>query len=123
MKAWSIGRCRTARSDCRAASSTTLFFAKPEELVALASVVAKYGGFYASHVRNETDTVFDAWREAIDVGRKAHVPVEISHFKLASKPSGKAAEAVKLLETRSAKASSDGRLVPYQYWLRPSTCC
>ena len=94
------------------------FFAKPEELVALASVVAKYGGFYASHVRNETDTVFDAWREAIDVGRKAHVPVEISHFKLASKPVwGRAAEAVKLLED----AKREGIQVmadwyPYQYW-------
>lgn len=94
------------------------FFARPEELVALASVVAKYGGFYASHVRNETDKVFDAWREAIDVGRKAHVPVQISHFKLAAKSVwGRAAEAVRLLEeTKREGIQVMADWYPYPYW-------
>jgi len=94
------------------------FYAEPAELVALARVAAKYGGIYSSHVRDEENTVFDAWREAIDVGRKARLPVEISHMKLASKPVwGRAAEAVKLLDD----ARREGLTVmadwyPYTYW-------
>ncbi len=94
------------------------FYARPEELAALASVVAKYGGFYSSHVRDEENEVFAAWREAIDVGRKAGVTVEISHAKLASKPVwGKAREALAILED----ARREGIRVmadwyPYTYW-------
>jgi N-acyl-D-amino-acid deacylase len=94
------------------------FYAEPAELVALARIAAKYGGIYSSHVRDEENTVFDAWREAIDVGRKARLPVEISHMKLASKPVwGKAAEGVKLLDD----ARREGLTVmadwyPYTYW-------
>ena len=37
----------------------------------LARVVARYGGYYASHVRDEEDSVLSAWREVLDVGRAA----------------------------------------------------
>jgi N-acyl-D-amino-acid deacylase len=94
------------------------FYAEPAELVELAKVAARFGGFYSSHVRDEENVVFDAWREAIDVGRKARIPVEISHIKLASKPVwGKAAEGLRILEA----AKREGLTVmadwyPYTYW-------
>ncbi len=94
------------------------FYAKPEELVELAKVAAKHGGYYTSHVRDEENEVFAAWSEAIDVGRKAGLPVLISHAKLASKPVwGRAAEALKLVE----EANRSGVRVradwyPYTYW-------
>jgi N-acyl-D-amino-acid deacylase len=94
------------------------FYAKPEELVELATVAAKYGGYYTSHVRDEENEVFAAWAEAIDVGRKAGLPVLISHAKLASKPVwGRAPEALKLLDD----ANRSGVRVradwyPYTYW-------
>lgn len=94
------------------------FYAKPEELIELARAAAKHGGYYTSHVRDEENEVFAAWSEAIDVGRKAGLPVLISHAKLASKPVwGRAAEAVKLLED----ANRSGVRVradwyPYTYW-------
>jgi N-acyl-D-amino-acid deacylase len=94
------------------------FYSKPDELVALARVAARHGGFYSSHVRDEENGVFDAWREAIDVGRKAGLPVEISHIKLASKPVwGKSAEAVKILEDAKRQGLNvTADWYPYTYW-------
>lgn len=57
-------------------------FAPTEEVVALAKVVALNGGVYASHIRNEEDKVAEAVKEAIEIGRQAKLPVEISHFKV-----------------------------------------
>lgn len=54
-------------------------YSKTAELIELSKVVAKYGGFYASHVRSQNDGMFDAVREAIGIGEKACVPVQISH--------------------------------------------
>ena len=61
-------------------------YAKTAEVVNLAKVAARYGGVYASHIRNEGQEVAKAIEEAIQISREAHIPVEISHFKVASKP-------------------------------------
>lgn len=94
------------------------FYANTDELAALASVVAPYGGYYSSHVRDEENHVMDAWREAIDVGRKARVRVEIAHMKLASKPVwGKAAEALTILaDAKREGVQVMGDWYPYTYW-------
>jgi N-acyl-D-amino-acid deacylase len=60
-------------------------FAKTDEIVALARVAARYGGVYATHMRNEGDKVADAIRESIQIGEQAGLPVEISHFKISNK--------------------------------------
>lgn len=60
-------------------------YAKTDEVVALARVAKNYNGVYASHIRNEGDTVFEAIAEAINIGEQTGIPVEISHFKIASK--------------------------------------
>lgn len=64
-------------------------YAKAGEVVALAGVAARFNGIYVSHIRNEGNDeqggVFGAITEAIDVGRAAGIPVEISHFKVSSK--------------------------------------
>ena len=56
-------------------------FAPLEELVAVTSALAGTGLPYASHMRNEDDQLFSAVEEAINVGRLAGVPVQISHLK------------------------------------------
>ena len=61
-------------------------YAKTSEIVGLARRAAQYGGIYASHIRNEGQEVQRAIEEAIQIGREAGIPVEISHFKVASKP-------------------------------------
>ena len=53
-----------------------------EELVLLARSAAKYGGFYATHLRTEADGVLDALEEALTIGREAALPVEIWHLKV-----------------------------------------
>jgi len=58
-------------------------YSETDEVVALARVAAKEGGIYTSHMRNEFDLIIDAIEEAIDIGRRADLPVHISHFKVA----------------------------------------
>lgn len=60
-------------------------FARTEEVVGLAKSAAKFGGVYASHIRDEGTKVVDAINEAINIGEQANMPVEISHFKISSK--------------------------------------
>jgi len=60
-------------------------YAKTDELVALAAEAGKSGGTYATHMRNEADSVLEAIDEALRIGREAHVPVEIWHIKVAGK--------------------------------------
>jgi len=57
-------------------------FAPTDEVVTLAKIVANNGGVYASHIRNEEDKVADAVNEAIEIGRQAKIPVQVSHFKV-----------------------------------------
>jgi N-acyl-D-amino-acid deacylase len=61
-------------------------YSKTEELIGLAKVAAVHDGVYASHIRNEGDNVMEAIDEALNVGRQANMPVEISHFKVTYKP-------------------------------------
>jgi N-acyl-D-amino-acid deacylase len=60
-------------------------YATTEELIALATEAARYGGIYATHMRSEGDGVLDALDEAIRIGKTAHIPVEIWHLKAAGK--------------------------------------
>lgn len=60
-------------------------FAKTEEVSALARSAAKYKGVYASHIRNEENSAVDAVNEAINIGKEANIPVQISHFKIGGK--------------------------------------
>jgi dihydroorotase/N-acyl-D-amino-acid deacylase len=60
-------------------------YAKTEEIIALAAEASKFGGIYATHMRNESDTVLESIDEALRIGREAHIPVEIWHIKVAGK--------------------------------------
>jgi N-acyl-D-amino-acid deacylase len=94
------------------------FYATTDELVELASVIKPHGGFYSSHVRDEENEVLGAWAEAIEIGRRAGVPVEISHMKLASAPVwGQAAKGLGLVDAaRRAGQDVTGDWYPYPYW-------
>jgi N-acyl-D-aspartate/D-glutamate deacylase len=83
-------------------------YAKTEELIALAKVVARHGGFYASHIRDEGTGVLAALDEALTIGREAKLPVHISHLKANGRKTwGKAADEIALIE----KARKDGQKV------------
>ena len=60
-------------------------YAKTDELIALAAEAAKFGGIYATHMRSEANSVMDSIDESVRIGKEAHIPVEIWHFKVAGK--------------------------------------
>lgn len=61
-------------------------YSKTPEVIGLAKAASRYNGVYASHIRDEGDEVKEAIEEAINIGRQAAIPVEISHFKVTYKP-------------------------------------
>lgn len=86
------------------AIEATCGYAKTDELIELAKVVSYYGGIYATHVRGEGDTILDSVREAIEIGEKANVPVEIFHLKVAGKNNwGRMPEVVGLIDGARAR--------------------
>lgn len=60
-------------------------YAKTEEVIGLAKAAAKNNGVYSSHIRNEENSAVDAVNEAINIGKEAHIPVQVSHFKIGGK--------------------------------------
>ena len=53
-----------------------------EELIELAKVVARYGGIYTTHMRNEADGLLTAVEETIRIATEAKVRTNISHLKV-----------------------------------------
>jgi N-acyl-D-amino-acid deacylase len=83
-------------------------YAKTEEIIALAKVAAKHGGFYASHMRDEGVGVLSAVDEALRIGREAKLPVHISHLKASGRRAwGKSADEIAMIE----KARKAGQAV------------
>ena len=59
-------------------------YADTEEVIALARIVAKNGGIYDTHLRDESSFsigIIPAVEEAIEIGRQAKLPIHISHIK------------------------------------------
>jgi len=79
-------------------------FARTEELIELNRVVARYGGIYVSHIRNEGAGLLDAVREAIHIGEEAGTPVQVSHFKAAGRDNwGMTEQSLALVEEARAR--------------------
>jgi N-acyl-D-amino-acid deacylase len=53
-----------------------------DEILSLSKVAARFNGIYATHLRSEADQVMEAIEEALLIGRKANIPVHISHHKV-----------------------------------------
>jgi dihydroorotase/N-acyl-D-amino-acid deacylase len=93
-------------------------YAKTEELIALAAEAGKSGGIYATHMRNESDSVLESIDEALRIGREAHIPVEIWHIKVAGKNNwGRMPEVVaKVDSARAAGADVSADTYAYTAW-------
>ncbi len=79
-------------------------YSKTPEVVGLARAAAQHNGVYASHIRGEGTQVFDAISEAIQIGREAGVPVEISHFKVSNKKLwGQSSKTIAMVERARAE--------------------
>jgi N-acyl-D-amino-acid deacylase len=93
-------------------------YAKTEELIALASEAAQYGGIYATHMRSEGDGETAAIEEAVRIGREAHIPVEIWHLKAAGKTNwGKMPQIVAQIEAaRASGVDISANTYAYPAW-------
>jgi N-acyl-D-aspartate/D-glutamate deacylase len=61
-------------------------YAKTDELIEMAKVAGRYGGIYASHIRGEGKELIQSVQEAIIIGERGGLPVEIFHLKAAYQP-------------------------------------
>ena len=89
--------------------------ATTDDLVNLSKVVAKYGGLYSTHNRNEGLGVFDAVSEAITIGEKAGVRVDVIHLKIADQKNwGRMNELVAMIEAaRGRGVDVQANVYPY----------
>lgn len=93
-------------------------YAKTEEVIALAKVVAAHGGIYDTHMRDENSYsigLLGSIRETIRIGREAHLPVHISHIKaLGPEVWGQSSAAIKIIE-QAQRAGVDVTANQYPY--------
>ena len=87
-------------------------FASTEELIAVATVAGQYGGIYASHMRDEGRELLKAVDEAITIGERGGLPVEIFHLKAAFQPGWgtlmtKAGAAIEAARARGVDVAAD----------------
>ena len=78
-------------------------YAETEELVELCRVVAAHGGLYASHIRGERETMIEALMEAIEIGERAGVAVQVSHHPPKIGAWGKSAENLAMMDEAKTK--------------------
>jgi N-acyl-D-aspartate/D-glutamate deacylase len=89
--------------------------ATTDDIVELCKVVAKHKGIFSTHIRNEGTGVFDAIKEAIAIGERAGVPVDIIHIKIADqKYWGRMNEIIALIEAaRKRGVNIQSNVYPY----------
>ena len=77
-----------------------------DEVLELAKIVAPFDGIYATHMRNENDHLLEAVDEALEIGMKAGVAVQISHHKAAGKRNwGKVEESLAKVDAAVAEGA------------------
>ena len=90
-------------------------YTKTAEITRLAKVAAKYNGLYATHMRDEGDSVTQAIEEALSIGRGANIPVEISHFKVSGQQNwGRSSETLSMI-IAARKEGLDVTIDQYPY--------
>lgn len=79
-------------------------YSKTSEVAALVKVAAAYNGVYATHMRDEGDSVTQAITEALDIARTAKIPLEISHFKVSGQQNwGRSTETLGMVKAARAE--------------------
>ena len=114
---------REAMQDGAVGVSTSLEYppapyAGTEEIIALATEAARYGGIYATHMRSEGDAIMQSLDETFRIGREAHIPVEIWHLKVAGKENwGRMGEVVaKIDAARASGVDVSANTYAYTAW-------
>ncbi|HXW56622.1 MAG TPA: D-aminoacylase [Candidatus Cybelea sp.] len=93
-------------------------FASTDELVALAAESAKFGGIYATHMRNEGAGIMSALAEVVRIAREGNTPVEIFHLKTGGLRNwGRMSEVIKFVDgARSSGLDIEADTYAYTAW-------
>jgi N-acyl-D-amino-acid deacylase len=85
-------------------------------LVAMCEEASKFGGIYSTHMRTEGQGVFESVREAIEIGKRASVPVDVIHIKIADhKLWGQMPELIGLIANARAQGQEvEAHVYPYR---------
>jgi dihydroorotase/N-acyl-D-amino-acid deacylase len=88
-------------------------YSKTDEVVAIAQAAADSGGIYTSHLREEGLGLIESVAEAIEIGRRARIPVVLTHHKAVGKPTWGASARTLAMVDSARRAGVD--VVPDQY--------
>ena len=93
-------------------------YSNTEEVVAMATEAARAGGFYMTHIRDEGNKSFEALKEEIEIGKRAHIPIEHSHIKVSTVTVwGKAPEYIAIInDARNHGLDFLADCYPYEAW-------
>src|SRR2546430_2110594 len=93
-------------------------YSNTDEVVAMAAAAAKSGGFYMTHIRDEGNKSFEALKEEIEIGKRAHIPIEHSHIKVSTVAVwGKAPEYIAIInDARKHGVDFLADCYPYEAW-------
>lgn len=86
-----------------------------DEVVALSEVAAEYGGIYTSHLRDEGMELMAGVTEALEIGRRAGIPVVLTHHKVVGAPMWGASERTLALIDSARAAGTDVMADQYPY--------
>jgi N-acyl-D-aspartate/D-glutamate deacylase len=91
------------------------FYSNTDEVVALSQVAADSGGIYTSHLREEAVGLLDGVAEALEIGRRAHIPVVLTHHKVVGqKMWGKSVVTLAMVDS-ARRAGTDVMIDQYPY--------
>jgi N-acyl-D-amino-acid deacylase len=113
------GRLEQALADGAIGLSTGLWYAPAsaaptEEVIELAKALQSSGAIHTTHMRDEAEHVLDSLKETFTIGKKAKVPVVISHHKVSGKPNhGRTRETLALIDKARKTQSIGLDVYPY----------
>src|SRR6185436_19974245 len=91
------------------------FYSNTDEVVALSKVAADPGGIYTSHLREEGLGLIEGVAEALEIGRRAHIPIVLTHHKAIGRMMwGKSVVTLAMVDS-ARKAGTDVMIDQYPY--------
>lgn len=90
-------------------------FSDVDEVVSLSEVAARAGGFYTSHLREEGLQLLDGVSEALEIGRRAEIPIVLTHHKVVGAPSWGASVTTLAMIDSARAAGTDAMADQYPY--------
>ncbi|TVM04233.1 MAG: amidohydrolase [Candidatus Brocadia sp. WS118] len=90
-------------------------YANLHEITEMCKTVKKYGGFYATHIRNEGDTLEEALAEAIEISKRSGVRLQVSHLKTSGSRNWHKIKNIKMIIDRARNEGVDLTCDRYPY--------